>query len=87
MRFACDTGGTFTDLIVEDENGQLSMYKAPTIPEDPVQGVLEALRSAADDRGQDLNEMLAAGQMLIHGTTHGVIFNYNLFITIFAYVK
>ncbi len=72
MRFACDTGGTFTDLIVEDEEGRLTMYKAPTVPDDPVQGVLDALSSAADDRGQDLNEMLAAGRMLIHGTTRAV---------------
>ena len=40
MRFACDTGGTFTDLIVEDSDGTLSMYKAPTTPEDPILGVL-----------------------------------------------
>ena len=42
MRFACDTGGTFTDLIVEDSDGALSMYKAQTTPEDPVLGVLES---------------------------------------------
>ena len=38
MRFACDTGGTFTDLIVEDDDGALSMYKAATTPDDPVLG-------------------------------------------------
>ena len=50
MRFACDTGGTFTDLIVEDDDGTLSMYKAATTPEDPVLGVLNALTLAAADR-------------------------------------
>ena len=72
MRFASDTGGTFTDLIVEDDNGALSMFKASTTPEDPVRGVLDALSTAADTRGQSLSELLAAGSMLIHGTTHAL---------------
>ncbi|HIO02470.1 MAG TPA: hypothetical protein EYN14_11010, partial [Alphaproteobacteria bacterium] len=49
MRFACDTGGTFTDLIVENDNGSLSMYKTPTTPEDPVLGVLQSLKLASED--------------------------------------
>lgn len=71
MRFACDTGGTFTDLIVEDE-GVLTMYKAPTTPEDPVRGVLSALMLASEDRGVPLSELLARGEMLIHGTTYAI---------------
>lgn len=72
MRFACDTGGTFTDLIVEDDNGALSMYKASTTPADPVKGVLDALALAAEDREMPLADMLARGDMLIHGTTHAI---------------
>ena len=72
MRFACDTGGTFTDLIVEDDNGALTMYKAATTPADPVKGVLDALQTAAEERGQDLSELMSKGSMLIHGTTHAL---------------
>ena len=72
MRFACDTGGTFTDLIVEEDSGALSMYKAPTTPADPVTGVLDALALAAADRDLELHELLARGQTLIHGTTHAI---------------
>jgi N-methylhydantoinase A len=72
MRFACDTGGTFTDLIVEDDSGALSMYKASTIPADPVKGVLDALELAAADRRLTLAALLAQGDMLIHGTTHAI---------------
>ncbi len=72
MRFASDTGGTFTDLIVEDDNGNLSMYKAATTPDDPIKGVLEALSHAAKDRDIELADLLAAGSMLIHGTTHAL---------------
>ena len=70
MRFACDTGGTFTDLIIEDDNGSLSMYKTPTTPEDPVLGVLQSLTLASQDRGVSLSKLLSSGEMFIHGTTH-----------------
>jgi N-methylhydantoinase A len=72
MRFACDTGGTFTDLIVEDSAGIVKMYKAPTTPDDPVQGVIRALEAAAQDHDLPLSAFLARGELLIHGTTHAI---------------
>ena len=49
MRFAVDTGGTFTDLVVGNDEGDIRMYKSETTPDDPVQGVLDALALAARD--------------------------------------
>lgn len=72
MRFATDTGGTFTDLIVEDEQGGLRMYKAATTPSDPVRGVFDALRLAAEAQGLSLAAMLGRGEVFIHGTTHAI---------------
>jgi N-methylhydantoinase A len=72
MRFACDTGGTFTDLIVEDSAGVVKMYKASTTPDDPVQGVIRALEAAARDHDLPLSDFLARGELLIHGTTHAI---------------
>jgi N-methylhydantoinase A len=72
MRFAVDTGGTFTDLLVEDAAGEIRMYKAATTPADPVQGVLDALALAASDRGTTLPGLLARGELLVHGTTHAI---------------
>ena len=60
MRFACDTGGTFTDLIVEDNDNNLSMYKAPTTPDDPIRGVLQALKLASEDRKISLSKLLSS---------------------------
>ncbi len=37
VRFAVDTGGTFTDLVVEDDDGALHLFKSPTTPDDPVE--------------------------------------------------
>jgi N-methylhydantoinase A len=72
LRFAIDTGGTFTDLLVEEEDGTLRMFKASTTPHDPIEGMLDALRFAADDLKLTLPEMLGAGSTLIYGTTHPI---------------
>jgi N-methylhydantoinase A len=72
MRFAVDTGGTFTDLVVEDADGTLSLYKSPTTPEDPVAGVLDVFGAAAVARGQDRAQLLGEGRVFIHGTTRGL---------------
>ena len=47
MRFAVDTGGTFTDLVMEDDRGVLHMFKAATTPDDPVRGILDVVDAAA----------------------------------------
>ena len=48
MRLATDTGGTFTDLVVEDDDGSITLYKAATVPSDPVAGVLDAMHLGRD---------------------------------------
>src|SRR3990172_802724 len=72
MRFAVDTGGTFTDLVIEGASGELSVFKSPTVPSDPVQGILEVFQIAADERGEARAELLQAGSVLIHGTTRAL---------------
>ncbi len=72
MRFAVDTGGTFTDLLVEDAAGSLHMFKAPTTPADPIRGVMGALEEAAKGLGRSLADLLAAGDSFIYGTTHAI---------------
>ncbi len=72
LRFAVDTGGTFTDLMVATDDGTLSMHKASTTPADPVAGVIDSLRLAADAAGEDLRAYLGRGEILVHGTTHAI---------------
>ncbi len=72
MRFAVDTGGTFTDLLVEAADGTLAVYKASTTPADPIQGVLDSLSLAAADTCLTRRELLSQGELLIHGTTHAI---------------
>ncbi len=70
MRFAVDTGGTFTDLVLEDDAGKLHLFKAPTTPHDPVEGILAAVAAAAEGLSLTSEELLSRGDLFIHGTTH-----------------
>tara|TARA_B110000503_G_scaffold133727_2_gene211698 strand:- start:4384 stop:6450 length:2067 start_codon:yes stop_codon:yes gene_type:complete len=72
MRIAADTGGTFTDVVFEDDQGQLTLSKASTTPADPISGVLDAVAVAADEQSVPLEEFLANIKTFIHGTTHAL---------------
>ncbi len=69
MRISIDTGGTFTDVVLEDDNGLLSVQKAPTTPHDPVLGIIEGIARAATSVGLETAELLARTTTLVHGTT------------------
>ncbi len=71
LRLACDTGGTFTDLVVEDGD-DIRLFKASTTPDDPVRGVLDALALAAQHYSLDRHEFLQRASMFIHGTTRAI---------------
>ncbi len=69
MRLAIDTGGTFTDVVVQHPGGLLTLHKAPTTPHDPIEGILEAVRRAAEADGMSTAELLGRCDTAIHGTT------------------
>jgi N-methylhydantoinase A len=64
-----DIGGTFTDTAVLDSGGQLRRYKASTVPDDPVKGVLATLALAAGNEGASLRDFLSRISIFSHGTT------------------
>jgi len=72
MRLACDVGGTFTDLVLEDEAGHLHLYKSPTTPADPLVGLLAAIDLAAADLKRTRRELLAGIATFVHGTTRAI---------------
>jgi len=69
LRFAVDTGGTFTDLVVEGSDPELRFYKRPTTPLDPIDGLLDVFAAAAADHGLSVGELLGRGERLVFGTT------------------
>ena len=68
-RIAVDTGGTFTDVVVADEAGQLTVGKALTTVDRTFEGFSEALANAGDVAGIAAERLLAETEMLIYGTT------------------
>lgn len=70
-RFACDVGGTFTDLVVAKED-KLFLYKTPTIIDDPIAGLLVAVDLAADDAGTTRERLLSTGETFIHASTRAI---------------
>ncbi len=65
-RAGADIGGTFTDLIlVDDDTGSFRVAKALTTPDDPSRAVEEVLTSAAAAAGVSVSAI----DQVIHGTT------------------
>ncbi len=69
MFLGVDIGGTFTDLVLLDENGELTTTKALSTPGELEVGVFNAVQSAAEQRGMSGEELLAKVTAFGHGTT------------------
>ncbi|HEY4098458.1 MAG TPA: hydantoinase/oxoprolinase family protein [Baekduia sp.] len=66
-RLGVDVGGTFTDLVFFDETTrQIRVAKAPTTPNEPEQGILNAVDAALEDG------LLQRADYFLHGTTVGL---------------
>lgn len=69
FRVCVDTGGTFTDCVVLDDDGKLSEFKAPSIPKDFSIGVINALSEAASAFSLSDEQFLGKTELIVHGTT------------------
>lgn len=68
-RISVDTGGTFTDVVVTDAQGQMTIGKALTTRDRISVGMKEAISAAAAELGITFGELLAQADLLIYGTT------------------
>ena len=69
MYLGIDIGGTFTDLVLMDEGGNISTAKAPTTPGELEKGVFDAVAVAAKAQGLGPEELLSRFTAFGHGTT------------------
>ena len=70
MRIGIDVGGTFTDLVATADDGRAPMvFKTPTTPSDPSDGVLTGLEGMASLLGVGVDRLLESTEVIIHGTT------------------
>jgi N-methylhydantoinase A len=68
-RIGVDVGGTFTDMVLRDAAGAVRIYKAPSVPADPSEGVLGVLRLAAQQLDLPLTSLLRDCALFVHGST------------------
>jgi N-methylhydantoinase A len=61
MRIAVDIGGTFTDLVAVDDDGNVSRSKSLTTPDDLARGIHDCLLGAKVD--------VAGAEFFVHGST------------------
>ncbi|KAB7708270.1 hydantoinase/oxoprolinase family protein [Bacillus aerolatus] len=70
-RICSDVGGTFTDVVVIEENGTTNIFKSLTTLENRVNGVVDCLRLAAEFYQKPLKKFMAECEFFAHGTTAG----------------
>ena len=66
-----DIGGTFTDCVVLDRGGGITATKSPSTPENFAEGMLAAMRMAAERVGLSFERFCREVAVLTHGTTVG----------------
>jgi N-methylhydantoinase A len=71
MNYICgiDVGGTFTDCVVIDTDGRITISKSPSTPGDFSKGMFDALAVAGEKLGLTAEEFLPDVEALFHGTT------------------
>ena len=68
-RISTDIGGTFTDLVCIDENGELDVGKVATTAKKFSEGVFNALELLAEQYQTTLRNVLGQCDTFIHGST------------------
>ncbi|MBG0818023.1 hydantoinase/oxoprolinase family protein [Planomonospora sp. ID82291] len=65
VRIGVDTGGTFTDVVMVDEQtGQITATKTPSTPADPAEGFMAGIRKVLGPAGDGVTV-----SAVVHGTT------------------
>ncbi len=68
-RISVDTGGTFTDVVVTDGDGQFTVGKALTDRQRAFASIESAIKVAAEELGITSADLIADSSMFIYGTT------------------
>ena len=68
-KLCIDTGGTFTESVVLDTQGEFHEFKTPTTPWDFSEGVLNTIKEAASYFQISVEDLLKQTEWIVHGTT------------------
>ena len=64
-----DTGGTFTDAFISDEDGRVASAKSSSTPPDFARGFLNVIDELATSMQMPTHDMLQQTRYIVHGTT------------------
>lgn len=69
LKVGIDIGGTFTDIIAVDDNGNLWATKASSTPDDFSRGVVDSLSALAETMQLERSDMLKSVVEFVNGST------------------
>ena len=68
-RIGIDIGGTFTDVVLLQDNGQFHVYKEDSTPDDPLRAINQGLAGIAAEIDTNVESLLKSTEFLVHGQT------------------
>lgn len=68
-RLGVDAGGTFTDFVLADSQGQVHLFKATSTPEDGTRAIAEGFAQIEEKLGLPMSDILARTELCVNGTT------------------
>lgn len=71
-RLGVDAGGTFTDFVLADQDGNVRLFKATSTPEDGTRAISDGLQQIAAALDKPVSQILANTELCVHGTTVGL---------------
>jgi len=69
FKIGIDVGGTFTDFLLVDAEGNPEIYKVLSTPDDPSVAVMTGLGEMAKEKGMAVSSFLNSVDIIVHGTT------------------
>jgi N-methylhydantoinase A len=71
-RLGVDAGGTFTDFVLADQDGNVRLFKATSTPEDGTLAIADGLQQIAEALDISVSKILANTELCVNGTTVGL---------------
>ena len=68
-RLGVDAGGTFTDFVLAENDGNIRVFKSPSTPEDGTIAIHHGLGQIAEALNKPLNQIVQECDLCINGTT------------------
>lgn len=68
-RLGVDAGGTFTDFVLADSEGQIHLFKATSTPDDGTRAMAEGFAQISQALGRPMEDILAETELCVNGTT------------------